>query len=174
MKREIGIYPGTFDPVHDGHIEFAKAALGACQLDQVFFLPEPKPRNKPNATHVDQRSNALRDALDNNEKLGIFTPESETYTIKETLPKITDSLDANNFTMLVGSDVFKTISEWSDLEILLSGIKLAIGLRGNDTAEDMHVSAQKLKEKLGVEVTYQIIEVPKTRHISSSQIRDSR
>jgi nicotinate-nucleotide adenylyltransferase len=174
MKREIGIYPGTFDPVHDGHIEFAKAALSACQLDQVFFLPEPKPRNKPNAAHVNHRVEALRDTLGDNEKLGIFTPESDTYTIKETLPKITDSLDASNFTMLVGSDVFKTIDKWSDLEILVSGIKLAVGLRGNDTAEDIHSSARALQEKLGIEITYRVIEVPETRHISSSQIRGNR
>lgn len=116
----------------------------------------------------------LRDALKSSEQLAVFTPESERYTIKETLPKITESIDESSFTMLIGSDVFKSLGNWEDIEILLSGIKFAVGLRGDDSAENMHLSARKLQEKLGVTVVYEIIEVPETRHISSSQIRGQR
>jgi cytidyltransferase-like protein len=50
VMKHIGIYPGSFDPVHEGHFAFAKAALETGRLDTVIFLPEMKPRGKPQVT----------------------------------------------------------------------------------------------------------------------------
>ncbi|HEU5121705.1 MAG TPA: adenylyltransferase/cytidyltransferase family protein, partial [Candidatus Saccharimonadales bacterium] len=53
--RRIGIYSGTFDPVHYGHIAFAASAIRACNLDEVVFLPEPQPRYKAGVTDIAHR-----------------------------------------------------------------------------------------------------------------------
>src|SRR6266496_3353222 len=39
QRRRIGIYGGTFDPVHLGHVEVAKSVLPLFELDQVLFVP---------------------------------------------------------------------------------------------------------------------------------------
>ncbi|HVI69805.1 MAG TPA: adenylyltransferase/cytidyltransferase family protein, partial [Magnetospirillaceae bacterium] len=45
MKR-VGVFSGTFDPVHRGHLAFALSAQKRAQLDTVVFLPEHSPRGK--------------------------------------------------------------------------------------------------------------------------------
>ncbi len=172
MERHIGIYPGTFDPVHAGHIAFATQAMRECKLDEIYFLPEPRPRNKPNAGEIGERARLLEYELAKSAGLRVFCPLSEQYTTKETLPELSNEFENTKFTMLVGSDVFKNIADWNDVEILLGGIDIAVGLRGHDTADDIHAIAQKTKKKLGIEMNYKIIHTPKTRHISSSQVRN--
>jgi nicotinate-nucleotide adenylyltransferase len=47
----IGIYAGTFDPVHDGHIAFAKAAISKANLDKVVIVAEKEPYRKKPKVH---------------------------------------------------------------------------------------------------------------------------
>ena len=55
MVKRIGIFAGTFDPVHKGHISFALQAIEAAGLDEVVFLPEPRPRHKQSVTDQSHR-----------------------------------------------------------------------------------------------------------------------
>ena len=48
----IGIYAGTFDPVHAGHVAFALQSLEAAKLDRVYFLPERRPRGKRQVKNI--------------------------------------------------------------------------------------------------------------------------
>ena len=44
--QHVGLFGGTFDPVHQGHLELARHVLERCQLDQVLFIPAPQPPHK--------------------------------------------------------------------------------------------------------------------------------
>lgn len=44
MKR-VGVYVGAFDPIHSGHLDFARRALDLLNLDKVYFMVEPRPKN---------------------------------------------------------------------------------------------------------------------------------
>src|SRR5436309_435232 len=48
MARTIGLFTGTFDPVHLGHVELARAAMVAGELDEVWLLVNPAPAHKAN------------------------------------------------------------------------------------------------------------------------------
>lgn len=174
MSKRIGIYPGTFDPVHAGHIAFARETMRLCNLNKVYFLPEPKPPKKPNATDIVTRTAELRKALSDIDNLEVFQPGSEQYSIAETLPELTDAFEDTRFTMMVGSDSFRSLTDWQDIDILLRGHDFAVGLRDDDTDEDMKEYAEKFQEKMGIKLNYKVIHNPDTKDISSTRIRAER
>lgn len=174
MKQRIGIYPGTFDPLHAGHIAFAEASLRICNLDTVYFLPEPKPRNKPQATEITVRTILLRQALTQTPNLRIFSPKSERFTVSQTLPELTAAYPNATFVMLVGSDVFKNIVHWDNLAMLAQALGFTVGLRNDDTVEDIDTVARQISKQLGIHMHYKVIHVPGTRHLSSTAIREQK
>jgi nicotinate-nucleotide adenylyltransferase len=50
--KKIGIFAGTFDPIHEGHVAFAQAVLADLSLDKIYFLPERQPRRKTNVGKI--------------------------------------------------------------------------------------------------------------------------
>ena len=71
-KNRVGILSGSFDPVHKGHIAFAIDAMKQAKLDEVYFLPEVKPRRKPGVSHVSHRIAMLQIATRPYEKIKIL------------------------------------------------------------------------------------------------------
>ena len=59
---KIGILGGTFDPIHNAHIEIAKNALEQFKLDKVWIMPTPNPphKDKTNITSVEDRMNMIK------------------------------------------------------------------------------------------------------------------
>src|SRR3989339_776506 len=51
----LGLFGGSFDPVHCGHMELARAARGECGLDRVFFIPALRPPHKKGRALTDAR-----------------------------------------------------------------------------------------------------------------------
>jgi nicotinate-nucleotide adenylyltransferase len=49
MDGRVGVFGGTFDPVHDGHLAAAGAAIECARLDQVIFMPSGQPPHRPSA-----------------------------------------------------------------------------------------------------------------------------
>ena len=66
MNGRIGIFGGTFNPVHNGHIAIAKCAMEQAKLDRVIFLPNGNPPHKRNGDYADasHRLNMLRLAIE--------------------------------------------------------------------------------------------------------------
>jgi nicotinate-nucleotide adenylyltransferase len=137
MTSRIGIYSGTFDPVHAGHIAFAAAALHTCQLDEVVFLPEKRPRGKQNVTTLAHRKVLLEKAIEHTPGLRVVELPSDQFTPKQTLRELRQILSNADLTLLIGSDVVNHLFEWPDIDILLSDVSLAIGIRAGDTQENV-------------------------------------
>lgn len=171
MAAHIGIYAGTFDPVHPGHIAFALGALADCQLDTVVFLPEHLPRYKQQATSIEQRIALLETTIQDTPELRVLQLESERFTVRGTLPELRDIFAGAQLMFLVGSDVVRnSLPNWVDLGIFLRSTSLAIGLRGKDTPEHMAEIMQLLTETHGADTPYTCI---RTGHaeLSSTHIR---
>lgn len=159
----IGIFPGTFDPAHEGHIAFALAAGRGGGLDRVIFLPEHSPRGKTGVSPLPQRLSQIKQLVEKHPSLEVAALDSRQFTVAETLPELR-RLFAGELTLLIGSDVAHTLHLWPNLGALLDEMKLAVGLRGEHTANEI----EQLIVKLGAE--YSIIQTPH-RNVSSSQIR---
>jgi nicotinate-nucleotide adenylyltransferase len=127
----VGIFAGTFDPVHHGHITFAKAAITACQLDKVVLLPEASPRGKTGVTSIEHRLAMLRAATAGNDKLEVLHLPDHQFTVAKTLPELQKRYAGARLVMLLGSDVAAYLHAWPDVEKLLEQTDFAIGFREN-------------------------------------------
>lgn len=163
--RHIGIFSGSFDPVHVGHISFAKEAMQVCKLDEVVFMPERFPRGKPNISPISERITELEIALAET-PFKIFDAHTDQFTVDETLAELETLYPATKFTFLIGSDVAQNLPKWKHIERLTSRYDFAIGMRTGDTEESLK---KALSDVTG---TFRFVEAPH-RHVSSSQLRQS-
>ena len=64
----IGVFGGTFDPIHNGHIRIAELAYSRLRLDKLLFVPNAIPPHKPDVyTIPDERFEMVKEALEQNQ-----------------------------------------------------------------------------------------------------------
>jgi nicotinate-nucleotide adenylyltransferase len=169
--RRIGIFSGTFDPVHIGHIDFAAAAVEACKLEKVLLLPERIPREKSVVAPYEDRKAMLELAIRDDQKLEVGPEFDACFTVGQTLPKIVNMYPNAQIVFLLGSDVVKTFAyRWQGLKEFLQTVELCIGLRSSDTMESVIAILHKVDNDYGTKTKYKV--VPNANlHIASSKIR---
>ncbi len=166
MKR-VGVFSGTFDPVHEGHVSFALGALQRAKLDKVVFLPERSPRGKAGVGDFDHRVAMLRLAARQSDKLDVLVLDDEQFTVDRTLPELQRQFSGAQLVLLCGSDVIQTFqSRWPGLETLLANVKLAVGLRAGESQSE----ATRLLMNLNITANVTFVETPHA-HISATQVR---
>src|SRR3546814_8156923 len=94
---KIGIYSGSFDPVHSGHISFALHAKQAANLDEVYFLQECMPSNKPFVEHYGHRVAMLNRATKPYKDINIIELVAKNFTILKTLPRLKQRSEENTY-----------------------------------------------------------------------------
>jgi nicotinate (nicotinamide) nucleotide adenylyltransferase len=169
-KKRIGFYPGTFDPVHDGHIAFAMAAIDSCNLEQVIFLPENKPRGKHNVTDIHHRTELLRFATDNLSDLSVTVLEADKFTIDSTLPILQEIAGDHPLTILLGSDIAMTLNTWTGIGGALKSIQFAIGIRSQSNSKNIMNAMGQIETQYMVSPDYVLVETP-LAYMSSTQIK---
>lgn len=162
MTKKVGVYPGTFDPVHNGHVAFAQAAIDRLSLDGVYILPERNPR-KTRVTSYAHRLSLLELALEPHGDIRVLELPSERFTIESTLPEIQALLPDAELVFLIGSDIVPRLAEWPDIDRLLDLCELVVGLRSNDNQET--ITAQLTR--LGRHARFVLVDSPKSDHASS-------
>ena len=114
---KIGILGGTFDPVHNGHIEIAMAAMAALGLDQVALMPSGDPPHKTRAT---DKLDRLRMAqLAAQDRPGLYVSDLEirrqgrTYTV-DTLSTLAAEHPEVEWTYILGADALNKLDTWKE------------------------------------------------------------
>lgn len=120
-KRRIGVFGGSFDPVHDGHIHLARLAREALDLDEVRFLPcqiSPHKTDRP-PTPGDVRVRWLEIALSGIPWAKVETLEMETEGPSfsyETIEKLSDRNPGNHWFWIMGGDQWNALHTWKHPE----------------------------------------------------------
>lgn len=148
----IGLFGGTFNPIHSGHIQLAKAAQNECGLDQVLFIPAAEPPHKEvsGILSYEHRSKMVSLACSEYTKFSLCTIESHlpypSYTIDtfEALYEMWEDQDVLPF-FLIGFDAFLEIKTWKDYKKLLTKVEFILSPR---VASD-HGHKEKLLQDLG-------------------------
>lgn len=163
----IGIYSGTFDPVHSGHIAFALQAVQAAKLNRLYLMPERSPRSKQHVTHYAHRVAMVRRATRPHPQLAVLENEDKTFSVAHTLPRLQGRFTNATLVFICGSDVLLGMSSWPHIERLLRGCELCIGRRQNESRRvvEQAVAALPIAPQ---DVTIVDSHAP---HISSSSIR---
>lgn len=123
--RRVAIYGGTFDPVHNAHVEVARRVLELFELDEVIFVPACVPPHKRNAniTSAFHRFAMLALATEADQRLLVSTIEldspQEPYAV-ETVERIRGTLgDQTELFFLMGADSWLEITSWHQWQRLL-------------------------------------------------------
>jgi nicotinate-nucleotide adenylyltransferase len=129
MYRRIGIYTGTFDPVHTGHIAFALQAMESAKLDRIYFLAERRPRYKSQIEHFAHRVAMLKQATRPHPQFKVLELVDISFSVERTLPKLQTLFAGDQLVFLFGSDVMQSLPLWPKSSRLLKQTELVVGLR---------------------------------------------
>jgi nicotinate-nucleotide adenylyltransferase len=133
-RRSLGIFGGTFNPPHLGHLAVARHALSELALERVLLMPAHISPYKlteegPGAEH---RLNMCRLAVEGVEGLSVSTLELErggpSYTV-DTLRTIHESDPDAQLTFIVGADTASTLGTWREPREILERARLAVAAR---------------------------------------------
>jgi nicotinate-nucleotide adenylyltransferase len=133
----LGLFGGTFDPVHFGHLRLATELAEAFRLDRVLFLPAGLPYHRGRAAHAsnDERLTMLKLATARDARFDVddreLRREGETYTY-DTLAEIRAERPGQPLVFLLGSDAFTRIDTWHRWTELFELAHFAVAVRAGD------------------------------------------
>jgi nicotinate-nucleotide adenylyltransferase len=172
MAKNIGIYSGTFDPVHAGHVAFGTATREMCRLDSVVFIPEQSPRHKSEVTGIHHRIAMLEQATADHVGLSVTSLQTPRFTVSETFPELQHLFSNAHLTFLIGSDVVQALPRhWEGIELLLPIVSFAVGMRSGDTPEEVKTLMKQVEMIHHHAVEYTLIPPTPNAESSSSTIR---
>ena len=139
MNRRVGIFGGTFDPVHNAHVALAHAALASLNLDEVRWIPTGNPWQKPRGiTDAAQRAAMVRLAIGGVPRFVLDRIEIErsgpSYTL-DTVRELAAVQPGNEWVLVIGHDQYTSLHSWRDWQKLLSLVTLAVANRPGPPAQ---------------------------------------
>jgi len=156
---KIGIFPGSFNPVHIGHLAIANYVVEYSEFDEIWFLITPQNPLKKKDDLIDQnlRLTWLEKSICNFPKFKVCTVEWEmpqpTYTIN-TLQRLRVMYPENTFELVIGSDNWETIHRWKDYQVILKNFKTSIYPRlGTGKIIFNHPNVQMIKGAPKIELS---------------------
>ncbi|MFH0790506.1 MAG: nicotinate-nucleotide adenylyltransferase [Candidatus Omnitrophota bacterium] len=131
---KIGIFGGTFNPIHIGHLILAEEVLEKLCLDKVIFVPTylPPHKNNSNIAAADERYKMVGLAIKDNQCFSNSDIEikrdGRSYTI-DTVKEFKKRYPKDKLYFITGSDLLKYLDEWKDLEEIIRLVKFIVATR---------------------------------------------
>lgn len=133
---KIGLYFGSFNPIHTGHLIIATHIINNTALDEVWFVVSPQNPFKKSAGLLNEqhRLALVKIAIEGETKLKASNAEFKlpkpSYTI-DSLVYLSEKYTGHTFSVIMGSDSFQNITKWKNYEQILSNYNIYIYLRLN-------------------------------------------
>ncbi|HEV2066506.1 MAG TPA: nicotinate-nucleotide adenylyltransferase [Thermomicrobiales bacterium] len=134
MGERIGVFGGTFDPIHHGHLIAAAELRHALRVDRVLFVPASRPPHKQSAVQASDQDRLamLRLAIARDEGFQMSMIEYEraglSYTV-DTLAALRDEYPGALLFLFLGEDALRDLPTWHRPEGILSLARLGIATR---------------------------------------------
>lgn len=166
--NKIGIFSGTFDPIHAGHLKFAEQAIKECVLDRVYFLVEPRPRRKQGVRAFEHRQAMLQLAIKDESKFGSIILKQSRFSPEKTLPLLESRFAGAQLFLLIGDDVLGHLIDWPSVDKLFNCVEFIIGIRNDiEKTEKQIINIRKIK---GDSFKYSVFKAEQSK-LNSSSIR---
>ena len=170
----FGIFGGTFNPIHNGHVELAKAFMKALSLDQLIIIPTYNPPHKEAPELIDgqHRINMCNIAISDISGLSVSDMEivrgGRSFTVDTVNEYKKANSDAEIF-LIIGADMFTTMHKWWRFGVLKDLCTFCAAPRHQGEYEELLKYSIFLKEDF--EAKSQVFDFP-VFDISSTEIRE--
>jgi len=130
VSRSLGLFGGTFDPIHLGHLRAAESAREALQLDRVTFVPARNPPHRPEPVSSPlDRFAMVALATMGHPQFDVsdveLVREGPSFTV-DTVKALQQAHAEDRLVLIVGSDTFPEMGTWKDRAVLESRCTIAV------------------------------------------------
>ncbi|MCU0379612.1 MAG: nicotinate (nicotinamide) nucleotide adenylyltransferase [Chitinophagaceae bacterium] len=151
---KIGLYFGSFNPIHHGHLIIANYTLQHTDLDQIWLVISPQNPFKPSKGLLNEyhRLHLAQLALEGETRLKAtdieFRLPKPSYTI-DTMAYLEEKYPSHQFSILMGSDSFQNLDKWKNAPVIMSRYPVYVYERpGFPIRTDLPVAATSLQAPL--------------------------
>jgi nicotinate-nucleotide adenylyltransferase len=121
---KVGLYFGSFNPIHVGHLIIANHILNATNVQKIWFIVSPQNPLKKSNTLLNEydRLHLAKLAVDNDNRISVsdieFKLPRPSYTI-DTLTYLKERHPENEFAVIMGSDSYQNLNKWKNFELII-------------------------------------------------------
>ncbi len=172
--KKIGLFFGTFNPIHVGHLIIANYMVSATMLDEVWFVVTPhNPHKKKASLLADHHRLAMvKEAIEDNIHLKVSDVEfglpQPNYTIN-TLAYLREKHEDKEFVLIMGEDNLRSFHKWKNYEEILANHRIVVYPRVHVSTEDV---TTKVTEELSADERIIKCDAP-IMNISATFIRNA-
>ncbi|MBQ3355696.1 MAG: nicotinate (nicotinamide) nucleotide adenylyltransferase [Oscillospiraceae bacterium] len=156
----IGIFGGSFNPPHEGHILAVREFQEKLSLDRVLLIPAATPphktltANSPAASHRLEMTRLAAAQLPFAEVSDIELRRNGASYTADTLDELRSSFPKDDFFLLMGTDMFLSLATWYHPERIAAQATVAVAHRSADSAQQLEACAEKLKQALNLQTVF--------------------
>ena len=127
----IGLYFGSFNPIHTGHLIIASHIISNSNMTELWFVVSPQNpfKNKAGLLNENHRLNLIKTAIEGEQHLKTSNVEFKlprpSYTI-DTLTYLSEKYPQHAFSVIMGSDSFQNLEKWKNYQSLISNYPIYI------------------------------------------------
>jgi nicotinate-nucleotide adenylyltransferase len=175
--KKTGLYFGTFNPIHVGHLIIANYMADYTDLDEVWLVVSPQNPLKPKSSLLDDihRLALVRIALEDNSKVMPtdveFKMSKPSYTI-HTLTHLKEEYPDKDFSLIMGEDNLRSLHKWKNHEIILQDHKVYVYPRVLTIQEKRDLETYPSKSELAKHPSIIKVDAPVMK-LSASFIRNA-
>jgi len=138
---KVGLYFGSFNPIHIGHLIIASHILTEMDVQKVWFVISPQNPFKKSATLLNEydRFHLVQKAIEGDDRLRAsdveFSLPKPSYTV-HTLAYLSEKFPAHSFSIIMGSDSFQNLHKWKNADVIIANYPLIVYKRPGFDIED--------------------------------------
>jgi nicotinate-nucleotide adenylyltransferase len=180
---KVGLFFGSFNPIHVGHLIIADTVLNNSDLNRIWFVVSPQNPFKTSSKllHEFDRLDMVRAAINDNPNFHAsdieFSLPRPSYTAT-TLAYLSDKYKSYNFKVIIGEDNLENFKNWRNYEVILEQYGLYVYPRPKSSGSDLKQNEQVVlveAPKMDISSTYirkSVMEGKSVRYLVTDEVND--
>jgi nicotinate-nucleotide adenylyltransferase len=178
---KVGLYFGSFNPVHVGHLIIASQIANKTSLNQIWFVVSPQNPLKPSGSLLNEyhRLHLVQTAVEGDLRFKVtdveFKLPKPSYTI-DTLTHLKEKYPEHAFSLIMGTDSFHNIKKWKNPELLLKNYSFILyprpGFSVEEPLDNVQVIDAPLLEISSTAIRKNIKEGKSIRYLLTDAVRE--